>query len=69
MKTNAIITALKAVAVLAVLFTALFLIFCQPDEKLDAGRFLWTLLWTKALGVVLFGAVIIFCKAQNYVSA
>lgn len=66
MKTNTIITALKAVAVLAVLFAALFLIFCTPDEKQSAGRFLWTLLWTKTLGVVLFGAVIIFCNAQDY---
>ena len=66
MKTNTIITALKAVAVLAVLFTAIFLIFCLPDEKLSAGHFLWTLLWTKALGVVLFGIFVIICKAHNY---
>lgn len=66
MKTNTIITALKAVAVLAVLFAALFLIFCQPDESMSAGHVLWTLLWTKTLGVVLFGAVIIFCNAKNY---
>ena len=58
MKTNTIITALKAVIVLAVLFTALFLLFCQPDEKQSAGHFLWTLLWTKVLGVSLFGLVI-----------
>ena len=69
MKTNTFITALKAVAVLAVLFAALFLIFCTPDEKLSTGRFLWTLLWTKTLGVVLFGLVIIFCKAQNHARA
>lgn len=61
-----IIRTMKAVAVLAVLFTALFLIFCTPDESMSAGRFLWTLLWTKTLGVVLFGAVIIFCNAKNY---
>lgn len=66
MKTNTLITALKAVAVLAVLFAALFLIFCTPDEKLSAGRFLWTLLWTKTLGVVLFGIFVIICKARNY---
>lgn len=66
MKTNTIITALKAVAVLAVLFAALFLIFCTPDETQNTARFLWTLLWTKTLGVALFGLVIIFCKAQNY---
>lgn len=69
MKTNTIITALKAVAVLAVLFTALFLIFCTPDESMSAGHVLWTLLWTKALGVVLFGAVIIFCNAKSHVCA
>lgn len=61
-----IIRTMKAVAVLTVLFTALFLLFCQPNEKLPVGNFLWTLLWTKALGVVLFGAVIIFCNAKNY---
>lgn len=66
MKTNTLITALKAVAVLAVLFASLFLIFCQPDEAQSAGRFLWTLLWTKTLGVVLFGLFVIICKAHNY---
>lgn len=66
MKKTTIIQTLKAVIVLAVLFTALFLIFCTPDEKQSAGHVLWTLLWTKALGVVLFGAVIIFCNTKNY---
>ena len=66
MKTNTIITTLKAVTVLAVLFTALFLIFCTPDETQNPARFLWTLLWTKTLGVALFGLFVIICKAHNY---
>ena len=66
MKTNTIITALKAVAVLAVLFVALFLIFCTPDETKGTAHILWTLLWTKTLGVALFGIFVIICKAHNY---
>lgn len=66
MEKTTIIQTTKAVIVLAVLFTALFLIFCTPDESMSAGNVLWTLLWTKALGAVLFGAVIIFCNAKNY---
>lgn len=65
MKKTTIIQTLKAVIVLAVLFASLFLIFCTPDESMSAGHVLWTLLWTKTLGVVLFGAVIIFCKYQE----
>ena len=54
MEKTTIIQTTKAVIVLAVLFTALFLIFCTPDESMSAGNVLWTLLWTKALGAVLF---------------
>lgn len=61
-----IILMLKVVAVMTVLFTALFLIFCQPDESRGAGHVLWTLLWTKTLGVALFCAFVFFCEAKNY---
>ena len=32
---------------------ALLRIFCEPDENQSVARFLWTLVWTKALGIAL----------------
>jgi hypothetical protein len=37
---------------------ALLLIFCEPDENQSVARFLWTLVWTKALGIALAAIVV-----------
>ena len=47
---------ISALALIGML--ALLLIFCEPDENQSVTRFLWTLVWTKALGIALAAIVV-----------
>lgn len=47
---------ISALALIGML--ALLLIFCEPDENKSVAHFLWTLVWTKALGIVLAAIVL-----------
>lgn len=37
---------------------AVFLIFCEPEESGSTMAFLWSLVWTKALGILLAAVIL-----------
>lgn len=43
---------------------AVFLIFCEQEETESAMAFLWSLVWTKTLGILL--AAVILARINSY---
>ena len=58
MKRKSVMKAIEISALAIIGMLALLLIFCEPDENQSVARFLWTLVWTKALGIVLAAIVV-----------
>ena len=58
MKRKSVMKAIEITALAIIGMVALLLIFCEPDENQSVVRFLWTLVWTKALGIVLAAIVV-----------
>jgi hypothetical protein len=58
MKRTNIMKAIEISALALIGMLALLLIFCEPDENQSVARFLWTLVWTKALGIALAAIVV-----------
>lgn len=58
MKRTNIMKAIEISALALIGMLALLLIFCEPGENHSVASFLWTLVWTKALGIVLAAVVV-----------
>lgn len=58
MKRKSIMKAIEISALALIGMLALLLIFCEPDENQSVARFMWTLVWTKALGIALAAIVV-----------
>ena len=65
MKRKNIMKAIEISALALIGMLALLLIFCEPDENQSVARFLWTLVWTKAMGIAL--AAIVVGRIQSLV--
>ena len=58
MKRKSVMKAIEITALALIGMLTLLLIFCEPDENQPVARFLWTIVWTKALGIVLAAIVV-----------
>lgn len=58
MKRKNIMKAIEISALALIGMLALLLIFCEPGENHSVASFLWTLVWTKALGIALAAIVV-----------
>lgn len=54
----------KGVAIIALALAAFFLLFSVPSESEPAMAWLWTLVWTKTLGILLFGLFCVLVESQ-----
>lgn len=58
MKKSTVMKSIEITSLAVIGFVALFLLFCEPNDEQSVVGFLWSLIWTKALGILLVAIIV-----------